>query len=260
MQMVAAARMKKAQDDAINSKPYTEKIADAVVELAKRVDPSAHKLLTEGNSTGHTLVILVSTNKGLCGGLNTTLFRQVTKWYDENTEFISLGKKGQRFLTQTNKPLEADFTSDDFMEKAQPMTELFIKGYLSGKYNEVHIVYNKFVNSLVQVPARKTLLPIAVGSIEDDVSDDKLWNDFLIEPTMSFVLDKLLPHYIETQVRSAIYESLASEQSARMMAMKNATDNANNLIDDLTLAYNRLRQEKITYEIADIVTARISME
>ena len=140
------------------------------------------------------------------------------------------------------------------------VTQLFTEGFLSGLYKDVYLAYNRFVNSLTQEPALVQVLPLAIPStFEKEEITEKAWNEFIIEPSAKLVLEKLLPHYIETQIRSAILEAEASEHSARMVAMKNATDNAKDRIDDLTLGYNRLRQEKITTEIADIVTARESM-
>lgn len=259
MQMVSASKMRRAQDAAVKAKPYQEKIVEAVHMLSSGVDRSAHPLLREASETGKTLVVIISTNKGLCGGLNTTLFRSVTKWFGTGNDvlYVTLGKKGQQFVLRNNKSLTADFSGDEFLESAQPVTELFVNQFVEGTYKEVYIVYNKFINSLNQKPARERVLPIELETTEETEHTDA---SFTIEPSTARVLNALLPHYVEIQVRSAIVEAAASEHSARMIAMKNATDNAKNLISDLTLAYNRLRQEKITYEIADIVTARVSME
>ena len=263
MQMVAAAKMKKAQDQAEQGKPYSEKIHEAVSELSHGVDHRLHRLLGTGNPDGHTLVVLIATNKGLCGGLNTTLFRNTLKWFTDNqkAEFITLGKKGQRYIVHSKWNLSADFSDEHHMINAVPaVTQLFTEGFLSGLYKDVYLVYNRFVNSLTQEPVLIQVLPLAIpGAFEKEDTTKKEWNEFIIEPSAKQVLEKLLPHYIETQIRSAILEAEASEHSARMVAMKNATDNAKDLIDDLTFGYNRLRQEKITSEIADIVTARESM-
>jgi len=260
MQMVSASKMRRAQDAALKAKPYQEKIVEAVHMLSAGIDRSMHTLLREPNETGKTLVILISTNKGLCGGLNTTLFRSVARWFGtgDDVTYVTLGKKGQQYVLRNKRELIADFSGDDFLQSAQPVTELFVGQFVAGVYKEVFVVYNQFINSLAQHPARQRVLPIELGRTEQGAEQEQ--EEFTIEPSAKQVLDALLPHYIEIQVRGAIIESTASEHSARMIAMKNATDNAKNLIGDLTLAYNRLRQEKITYEIADIVTARVSME
>lgn len=260
MQMVSASKMRRAQDAAVSAKPYQEKIFEAVETLSAGVARDMHDLLAEGDENGRTLVVLISTNKGLCGGLNTTLFRQVTKWFDgiKDIDYVSLGKKSQHYCVRAKQNLIAHFTNDEFLEVAQPVTELFTQNFINGTYKEVYIVYNQFINSLSQKPARTRVLPIEISHGKNEINDSLL--EFLIEPSPARVLDALLPHYVEVQVRAAILEAAASEHSARMIAMKNATDNAKSLIGDLTLAYNRLRQERITYEISDMVTARLSVE
>ena len=139
MQMVSAAKMRKAQNAAVQSKPYSETIREAVSELASRIDPKLHKLLRAGNEDGKTLVILISTNKGLCGGLNTTLFRNAKKWlaHIKQIEFITIGKKGQRFVIRSQWDLEADFSDSENMSTVDPVTDLFVTGYLDGTYKDI---------------------------------------------------------------------------------------------------------------------------
>lgn len=263
MQMVAASRMRRAQDQAIKAKPYQAKIIDAVRELAGKVDITAHPLLQIGNPDGATLVIVVATNKGMCGGLNNNLFRKIVATFptDKKMQLVSLGKKAQSFGTKSGYQLTADFSSENYLDAVPAITDLFVKGFLNGEYGKVYIAFNRFVSALRQEPTVVQILPL---KLQDDAlttntdTNPDTFAEFLIEPSIASVLNALLPHYIEIQVRNAMLESYASEHSARMIAMKNATDNAHSLIDDLTLSYNRLRQEKITYEIADIVTAQLS--
>ncbi|MBI3955186.1 ATP synthase F1 subunit gamma [Candidatus Gottesmanbacteria bacterium] len=266
MEMVAASKMKKAQEAAVLGKPYAEKIQVIVQELAKRTDPKLHQLLSKGNPAGHSLYILISTNKGLCGGLNTNLFRYFLNFLKDlnpnfSGEYVTIGKKGERFVVRENKSLIADFSDTiPFTQTVGPLSKIFVEGFINGKYNKVFLVYSTFINALKQDPTVKVILPI-VGLKQYLEGDSKEENtEFLIEPTIDQVLDSLLPHYLENQIRAAIHESEASEHSARMIAMKNASDAANDLIDGLSLLYNKARQEKITYEIADIVTARLGME
>ena len=262
--MVAAARMRKAQEAAENAKPYQEKIVEAVNLLSNHIDPSMHTLLQNGDPTGRTLVVLISTNKGLAGGLNTTLFRKMTQWFQklDSVDFVTLGTKGEHFVVRSSASLLADFSDSEFIVSSQAVTELFIQKFLSGTHKEVYLVFNTFVNSMKQEPVRRMVLPIALSEPTEHATQksEEFHQEFQIEPSPSDVLKSLLPHYVEIQVRSAILEAIASEHSARMVAMKNATDNARDLIEDFTLMYNRLRQERITYEIADMVTARFSME
>ncbi len=268
MEMVAASKMKKAQDAALLGKVYADKIYQATKELALRVDRRNHPLLSLGSTTGKKLVIVISTNKGLCGGLNSNLFRELQKVFGKESaiDFVSVGKKGQSFIVRTGKKLVADFSETvPFYQSVSAVSSLLVSGFLNGTYNEVFLVYSDFINALKQQPKIKQILPLQ-GITHDQIGDgasqeneELNFSEFLIEPSESEVLDSLIPHYLENQVRSAIFEAEASEHSARMMAMKNATDAALDLMDSLTLAFNKIRQEKITFEIADMVTARMAV-
>ncbi len=260
MELVAASKMRKAQAEAIAGKLYAEKIRDMVFRLASRTDVSNHPLLMSPlMDTKKRLVILISTNKGLCGGLNITLFRSMVKEYPSfNTiEFISLGRKGTNFVTQMHGVLKADFSDKiPFIDSVPALTQLLTEAFLSGDIAGVDIVYNEFVSALKQIPRKKVLLPLTLNGLPQE----SVGPDFLIEPGVSEVFDALLPHYLENQVRDAVLQADASEHSARMVAMRNATDNALSFMEELTLMYNKARQEKITYEISDIVTARLATE
>lgn len=264
--MVAASKMRRAQERALAGKPYAGKIADMVRELVSRTDGELHPLLKQGNPKGKLLVILISTNKGLAGGLNTTLFRQMTKWFgkEQSLDVVTFGKKGQQFAVRTGKALLADFSPElPYTQHVAAVTKLAADGYINGTYRMVYVVYNAFVSALKQQPTKKILLPLDASEAEEqanlagETADNR---EFLIEPGPREVLSALLPHYVENQIRSAMLEADASEHSARMIAMKNATDAALDLMDGLTLVYNKARQEKITNEIADIVTARLAVE
>ena len=267
MEMVAASKMKKAQDTALKGKPYADKIYQVVRELASKVDWRQHPLLSPGKESGKSLIILISTNKGLCGGLNTNLFRYLMNWLpkDMDAEFISVGNKGKNIIVKWNKKLVADFSQVPFSSDVPAITKLMVDGFNSGSYKDVFLVYNNFITALTQEPVKKLILPITrIEKGADEKGDNtpeqkEQLGEFVFEPVLSKVLDRLLPHYLENQLRTAIYEAEASEQSARMIAMKNATDAAYDLIDDLTLLYNKARQEKITSEISDMVTARIAV-
>lgn len=262
MEMVAASKMKKAQQAAVLGKPYAERIYLATKELASRTDKKLHPLLSLGNPTGGQLVILISTNKGLCGGLNTNLFRNTASWFTDlaHTEYISIGKKGENFVVKTGRHLVADFSQKlPFTENVAAVTKLAVDGFITGLYKEVYLVYNMFMNALKHTPDKKLLLPLSVFEGKEEFQEMK-FAEFKVEPSATDILENLLPHYLESQIRTAILEAEASEHSARMMAMKNATDAAMDLMDALTLMFNKARQEKITYEIADMVTARMTTE
>lgn len=263
MEMVAASKMKKAQEAAALGKAYADKIYEATRELASRTEKQINPLLSAGNPKGKALVILISTTKGLCGGLNTNLFREVNNWFDRSSgaDFISVGKKGESFVIKSGRKLAADFSDkSSFVDSVAPITNLLVSGFLDGKYKEISVAYNSFVNALKQLPQKKQILPLSVFDNTGNENEKKEFNEFVIEPNEEDVLNSLIPHYLENQLRSAIYEAQASEQSARMIAMKNATDAALDLMDSLTLSLNKIRQEKITYEIADTVTARMALE
>ena len=263
MEMVAASKMKKAQMAAIAGKLYAQKIYDLVTQLAKHTDVSGHPYLTRPeHPVGKRLLILISTNKGLCGGLNSNLFRFCIKTYPDlaKQDAITVGKKGSSLIVKVGGTLIADFSdSIPFISTVPALVELMVKEYLAGSYDGVDLIFNEFVSALVQTPKKKTVLPLSIeASAVHDKNDDI--SDFLIEPSKSELFNSLLPHYLENQVRDAILQAEASEYSARMVAMRNATDNALSLIDEFTLMYNKERQSKITSEIADIVTARLAVE
>lgn len=262
MELVAAAKMKKAQAAALAGKLYAGKIYEMVMRLAKRTDYRKHPLLMAPKPTGKRLIILVSTNKGLCGGLNTTLFRYVMHEYPNLTMYdvMTVGKKGADFLTRTGHGVKADFSDTTPREHVVPaLVELMIQSFLTGAYDGVDVVSNEFISVAKQIPRKKTLLPLTLSG-DAAIQDDEGTYEFLIEPSVEEVFASLLPHYVENQVRDAVLQSEASEYAAQMIAMHNATDNADSLQDELTLQYNKARQEKITYEITDMVTARLAVE
>ncbi len=258
MELVAASKMKKAQSIAAAGKFYAEKIHEMVTKLASGTSATDHPLLAQPkNLTGKRLLILVSSNKGLCGGLNTNLFRFLMRQVGQTKyEYVTVGKKGAAFAVHMPGSIAADFSSEvPFVSSVPAIIDYAVKRFLAGEIDGVDLAYNEFISVLVQEPRLKHILPLAITSSDAHTSLD---GSMLIEPSPDEVLQALLPHYIENQLRDAILEAEASEQSARMLAMRNATDNAKSLMTDLTLVYNKARQEKITYEISDIVTAQLA--
>jgi len=262
MELVAAAKMKKAQAQALAGKLYAQKIYSLVIQLAQKTQISLHPLLSRPNVlSGKRLIILISTNKGLCGGLNNNLFRSFWQNYPhlKEADFISLGSKGGEFLSRSGGNLVADFSTHiPFVEVVPALTELITREYLKGKYDGIDLFFNEFISALKQQPKKKTILPLTLEAT-GETADTKA-GEFLLEPSAREVLEALLPHYLENQIRDAVIQADASEHSARMIAMHNATDNADALTQELTLIYNKVRQEKITSEILDIVTARLTVE
>ncbi len=266
MELVAASRMRKAQQTALAGKAYAQKIYEMVLDLAPRVDAAHHPLLAVPKTlTGSRLVIVIATNKGLCGGLNTNLFRFLGREYPDlgRPRYVVLGKKAASFLSRMTKDrLIADFSEElPFVRAVPAITAMVSDEYIAGHYDGVDVVYSEFISALKQNPRKKTILPLTIEGVDATISNQQstIIHDMLIEPDAASVFAALLPHYLENQIRDAMLQAEASEQSARMIAMRNATDNATGLMEDLTLVYNKARQEKITYEITDMVTARLAV-
>lgn len=266
MQMVAASKLRRAQEKALAGKPYALEILRLVREARAQVSEDAHPLLKEKGEGEEKLVILVSTNKGLCGSLNSDLFRKVDEWFpkDAKTSFVTLGTKGEAFVVRSGRPLVADFSQNGFLDNVPALSRMVIEGFLAGTYAEVWVSYTEFISALKDRPSRVKLLPFTrqPEMQEEEAEEEKTGQDeteILVEPSYDAVLETLLPHVIEIEIRTAIIESEAAEHAARMLAMKNATDNANELIEGLTLVANKIRQEAITNEIADMVTARMAV-
>ena len=261
MQMVAASKMRRAVDSTVKGKPYADKIYTMVHEFAAQIDETHHELLRK-NTSSKELVVLIATNKGLCGGLNNALFRKMVTWFTNSPiDIVLLGKKGRSFTIRTGSTLIADFSESGlFISSVAAVTQLIVQHYLSGTYGSIWLVFNQFISPLVQIPVRKCILPIVEFETGEKQLSKESYHEMLIEPSIEQILDELLFHYLENQVRAAILEAEASEHSARMIAMKNATENAAELTEVLTLEYNKARQQKITFEIADMVTARLAVE
>lgn len=277
MQMVAAAKMKKAQDQALAGRDYADLLNQVLVNLKENVDEEAHPLL-EKRDGGRELMLVISTDKGLCGALNTNLLKKVRAWSSEGVEveFVTVGRKLREQLSKAGDEIIADFVVTDpapFME-ARPIASLLMKKFLEGEYGKISVAFTNFVSTMTQEPTVVQLLPIdadAVGEKQDyegvgkDVISETdhtaaLGKDYLFEPSSEDVLDTLLPLYVNFQVYQMIIESRASEHSARMVAMKGATDNAKKMVKELTLQYNKARQAAITAELLEITTAMKAME
>lgn len=271
MEMVAATKMKRAQNQATNGRPYAENLSISLSRILPKIDPQTHPLLN-ANGSKTIGVILLSTDKGLVGALNTNLFRQVLNLHPGggNVNFYTMGRKGRSFAVKAGKDLKADFENSDTVtfRQAKQLGNLLAGSFMAGEIGDVFLIYPHFISTLRQEPRRLKLLPIEleVGSVKVDgeVRTGKVngnnGKEFLFEPDPDTLLDFILIHHIETQIYQALLETKASEHSARMIAMKNATDNARELVDDLTLTYNQTRQAAITTELLEITTAQVAME
>ena len=256
MELVAGSKMRRSQTRALQARPYAEKMMQILGDLAKQrgEDEDQHPFLTV-RPAKNTLVLFLGPNRGLAGGLPSSMNRRAASFALEQetpVSFVCVGKKGRDFIVRTGTPLVAEFTMQDYpdLHDTLPVSQIVIEEYESGRADRVFLLYPRFVNTAVQTPTIRQLLPIEpqqiLGATQGEI-------DFIYEPSPKGVLADLLPRYIEMTVYQSILESEASELSARMVAMRNATEAANEMIQTLTLVYNKVRQEQITKELLDIV-------
>ena len=265
MQMVAASKMRKAQQAALNGRPYAILLNRVLVSLRNRLEERVHPLL-EKREIKNELVVVLSTDKCLCGGLNTNLLREVLNFDVTTTKFVSVGRKGTQFLARTKRNMIADFPLKEqptFLE-TKAISKFLIERFLSGDVDKVSVLYPRFVNTLTQKPTTLTLLPItsleeAGIQFPDEPPIPEAEGDIIFEPSPEKILDNLLPYYIHFELFQMLLATRASEHSARMVAMKSATDNAKEIVKDLTLEYNKARQASITKELLEITTAQLAL-
>ena len=255
MQFVAASKLKRAQDATLAARPYSEKLDEVLADLAAVLGQEDHPLLAEPKD-GKRLIVLITTDRPLSGPLNTNIVRFVARDIIDNpgdVAVITVGRKGRDAMRRTGVPLEAHFaTYGDRPTFADvlPLARLVTDDFLAGTCSRVDIVYSLWVSTLVQRPTSLTILPIQPAEDTDGIPG----NQFIFEPNASTVLERLLPRYVATRLFQAVLEAKASEESSRMVAMKNATENAEELIEDLTLSYNKVRQANITREMIEIAS------
>ncbi len=263
MQLVAAAKMKKAQDQAMAGRDYSSQLNAVLSDISATESEEVTHPLLEVREGDRELVLVVSTDKGLCGPLNTNLAKKLRATTSESADFVTVGRKLRVMLEKTKKTILADFQVPDpvpFAE-ARAIAAFLSKQFLEGKYDKVSITYTRFVNTLTQVPETITLLPVQPPeATEDEGMIEGRSTDHLFEPSPTEVLASILPLYVNFQVYQALLESRATEHSARMVAMKAATDNAKKFNKELTLQYNKVRQAAITAELLEITTAMKAME
>jgi F-type H+-transporting ATPase subunit gamma len=259
MQMVAAAKMRKAQAAALAGRPYQEMLTRVLAAIKGRVESTSHELLAV-RPINRELILIFSTDKGLCGPLNTNLFRELPNLDREKTEFAVMGRKAVQYVARTRRNLAADFALKDSVRFAdiRPIAKFVSEKFTSGEIDQVRVLYPKFVNTLTQQPVMRNLLPVPAEEL-DLHGEPNQGGEYLFEPDAHGVLDAILPHYIAFQLFQMALNARASEHSARMVAMKNATDNAKELIKDLTLEYNKVRQANITTELLEITTAQLAV-
>lgn len=251
MQMIAASKLKKAQEAAVLSRPYVEKLGGLSKNLSTKIEKDKLHPYMRDNNGSSTLYIVISPDKGLSGGLVSNLLREVYDVSkDKNDYFISIGKKAESGVFSLNREVLATFpfgTSLPPFDMVYPVVKIINEYFLSGKVSSIKIVSTRFTNVFSQTPTVRDILPI---KFEGEATGN---GSMLFEPNLEELLPSLLEHYLEMEIYQSLLENYASEQAARMVAMKNATDNARDIIKELQLEYNKIRQEKITNEILDII-------
>ncbi|MDD5313270.1 MAG: ATP synthase F1 subunit gamma [Dehalococcoidia bacterium] len=255
MEMIATAKMKKAQDMAIAGRPYSDKITQVIADLSAQAAAggATHPLLVM-RPVKKIGIIHITSDRGLCGGLNTNLNRLTGNFILQSevpVSVITVGTKGRDFMRRSMREIRAEFIKlGDRPKMADTMaiSHIIIDDYVNGLIDRVYVSYSKFINLMSQKPTLQPILPVEPAVLPKTVSPE-----YIFEPDAAQVLDDLLPRFVEMQVYHAVLEAVASEQSARMMAMRNATDNAYDVIAELTLTLNKARQEMITKELLDIV-------
>ena len=273
LQTVSASKMSKAQQAALRGRDYATLLNRVLVSLRERVAQDSHPLLA-ARPVKKELTILISTDKGLCGALNTNLFREASHLNRDTTDFIANGRKAVQYLARTKRHLVADFVVKEnvTMAETRAISQFALDRFLSGEVDKVNVVYTRFVNTLTQTPTLVTLLPISpadlpgggkpddrAGKPVEPSADPKNGYGYIFAPDEASVLDAVLPQYVHFLVYQMILNARASEHSARMVAMKNATDNAKQIIKDLTLEYNKVRQAAITTELLEITSAQMAL-
>jgi F-type H+-transporting ATPase subunit gamma len=274
MQLVAAAKMKKAQDLATHGRPFVELLNKVLVSLKDAAEDNTHPFFTEGEGN-KTLVVVIASDKGLCGALNTNLFKKIISANIEGeVEYVTIGRKASQGLSRLRKTLIADFPLKD----PAKFPELRVVGnfvqekFHTGAYKKVLVAFNNFINTATIVPTVEQLLPVnpvtlggkrsfeGMGAALEVNETGANTTEYIFEPSPQAVFETVLPQYVNNTLWQMLLEARASEHSSRMVAMKNATDNAKQMLKDLSLEYNKLRQAAITNELLEITTAKMALE
>ena len=259
MEMVAASKMRKAQDRMRAARPYAEKVRNIAANLSKANPEYVHPFMVANDGAKKVGFIVVSTDKGLCGGLNTNVLRAVTNKLRElegqgtKSDVVAIGNKAFGFFNRIGAKVVSHVTGmgdTPHLDKLIGPTKVVLDAYAAGELSAVYLCFTRFINTMKQEPVVEQLLPLKAGDLQAD--ENHQW-DYIYEPDAQAVIDDLLVRYVEALVYQAVAENMASEQSARMVAMKAATDNAGSVIGELKLVYNKTRQAAITKELSEIV-------
>lgn len=280
MELVSGAKMRRAVNSVLGTRPYATLAWDMVLELAKRADSTSHPLLTSSGKRGRLLLIAIASDRGLCGGFNAQLVRKL-KTFEHlhrtgavKIDVVAIGRRGIDYFRRTGMNVIAAFTNisnNPTWVEVRPISKLAIESFENGAYDEAVIAYTDFRSAISQIPRVRTILPIKPEAVADELGAIGIpakstlppqWSyyEYLFEPNASEVLHEMLPRLVETQVYQAVLESVASEHSARMFAMRNASEAAREMIDDLTFTFNQARQAGITREISEISAGKAALE
>ena len=261
MELVSAVKMKKFQQLAEESAPYQLFLERGIKNIVINIEKNISSLLeAPKESQDRELAILISTNKGLCGSFNISLARFLIKNTTNKTDVVTIGKKGASLSSSLGFKVLADFSSIDPFENVSALFEFVFNQFIQGKYNKVNLFYNSYVYIIKYEPMADILLPVKFDQDINESEVQEFYKNYLIEPSAEEIMHSLLLNYIEQKIRFAVIQTQAGEHSARMMAMQNATNNATDILLNLTLLRNKLRQETITNELLDMITSKESVE
>ncbi len=277
MEMVAASKMRKAQQATLRTRVYADRAWSLISDLASKTDSNLHSFLVKKDKIKKVCVVLIASDRGLCGGFNAQIIKKIAEFSrgliknGVGVEFISVGKKSKDFVARQKMSVIADFTnlsSVTRLAEIRAIAKIVIDDFSAGKYDEVYLAYTDFISTISQRPRILKLLPFTrerdldLGKVSREKMEEvkEKEHEFIFEPSPDQVLEYMLPRMAEMQIFQAILESNASEHSARMVAMKNASDSAEDMIFDLTLMYNQVRQSAITKEIMEIVSGKAALE
>ena len=261
MEMIATSKMRRAQEAGVAGRPYDEKIRQVITALAALPQAGAPHPLLQNRPVNSIEIVHITPDRGLCGGLNASVNRTAAGFLVEQTvpvNVVTVGRKGNEFMRRVGRDIRAEFDhlgDRPSLLETLPISRIIIDDYTNGVVDAVYLVYTRFVSTMTQTSVMERLLPVEPAELP------AMQNvEYIYEPSAEAVLGELLPRFVEMEVYHAILESIASEQSARMVAMRNATENANELIQDLTLMYNKARQESITTELLDISSGAAALK
>lgn len=261
MEMVSASKMRRAQAQAQASQPYAKKLHGVLHSIGQNVDSNLHPLLAE-HPTGRPLLIVFSSNRGLCGALNNNLFKSVVEFAERHPDvtLITLGKKAQEFASRSGMHITASFPNIPEKPRFSDITalaQMVRDGFLGDDFSSVHTAHMRFVNTLTQLPEVTALLPLQIEpSLENAGESTVVHKDYKFEPQPQAILESLLPYYVEVLIYQTLLDARASEHSARMISMQNASNNAKDVVAALKLEYNKSRQAAITQELIEITTTK----